>query len=236
MRQAIAAHGGYRFLNRKAKPMTDTQENFDSGYEELKAQEAAAAADRLKRGQSWDDWLKIGVFLNIGRNKAMLRAGTNEPIGARYIKAFSEWMAQYAWIGDIDKATRTHAMWCVDHLDDLARLRENMGLTQRLAANHPTTMRRKWDKAQKEQDKAPVEKKEPRSAALERELEAVAAERDKWRHKAEKDGSLFDLKQDSTKIIAATIASNMSIYRLRELAKALQVEIDRVKIAQKQAG
>ena len=217
--------------------MTDaTQVGFDSAFEELKAQEAADAADRLKRGQSWDDWLKIGTFLNIGRNKAMLRAGTNEPIGARYIKAFSEWMAVYPWIGDIDKATRIHAMWAVDHLDELLRLRENMGLTQRLTANHPTTMRRRWDKAQKEQDKPKAEKKEPKSAALERELEAVAAERDKWKHKAEKDGSLFDLKQDTVKIIAATIASNMSIFRLRELHKALQAEIDRVKALQKQAG
>lgn len=218
--------------------MTDaTQEGFDSDYELSKAQEAAAAADRLKRGQSWDDWLKIGGFLNIGRNKAMLRAGTNEPIGARYNKAFSEWMATYAWIGDVDKATRIHAMWCVDHLDDLARLRENMGLTQRLTANHPTTMRRRWEKAQKELDKPKtIEKKETRSAVLERELEAVAAERDKWKHKAEKDGSLFDLKQDSTKIIASVIVANMSPHRLRELHKALQAEIDRVKTQQKQAG
>ena len=218
--------------------MTDTQENFDSSFEELKAQEAADAADRLKRGQSWDDWLKIGVFLNIGRNRAMLRAGTNEPVGARYIKAFSEWMGVYPWIGDIDKATRIHAMWAVDHLDDLTRLRENMGLTQRLAANHPTTMRRRWDKAQKDVDKvAPAAgKKESRADVIQRELEAVAAERDKWKHKAEKDGSLFDLKQDTVKIIAATIASNMSIFRLRELHKALQAEIDRVKALQKQAG
>ena len=217
--------------------MTDaTQEGFDSAFEELKAQEAADAADRLKRGQSWDDWNKIGVFLNIGRNKAMMRAGTNEPIGARYIKAFSEWMAVYAWIGEIDKATRTHAMWCVDHGDELAKLRENMGLTQRLAANHPTTMRRKWDKANKETDKVPTEKKEPKSAALERELEAVAAERDKWRHKAEKDGSLFDLKNDSTKIIASVIVQNMSPHRLRELMKALEAENVRRKAVQKQAG
>lgn len=217
--------------------MTDaTQEAFDSDYELARAQEAAAAADRLKRGQSWEDWLAIGTFLNIGRNKAMLRGGTNEPIGARYIKAFSEWMGSYSWIGDIDKATRTHAMWCVDHLDELLRLRENMGLTQRLTANHPTTMRRRWEKAQKELDKPKADKKEPASKRLERELEAVAAERDKWRHKAEKDGSLFDLKQDTVKIIAATIASNMTIYRLRELAKALDAEIARVKAAQKQAG
>jgi hypothetical protein len=217
--------------------MSDEQ-NFDSAFEEARAQEAADAADRLKRGQSWDDWLKIGTFLNIGRNKAMLRAGTNEPVGARYIKAFSEWMAVYPWIGDIDKATRVHAMWAVDHVDDLTRLRENMGLTQRLACNHPTSMRRRWDKAQKEGDKAAptAGKKESRADVIQRELEAVAAERDKWKHKAEKDGSLFDLKQDTVKIIAATIASNMTIYRLRELHKALQAEIDRVKLAQKQAG
>jgi hypothetical protein len=217
--------------------MTDaTQEGFDSAFEELKAQEAADAADRLKRGQSWDDWLKIGTFLNIGRNKAMLRAGTNEPIGARYIKAFSEWMAVYPWIGEIDKATRTHARWCVDHSDDLARLRENMGLTQRLSCNHPTTMRRKWDKAQKEVDKAPTVKKESRADVIQRELEATAAERDKWRHKAEKDGSLFDLKNDRPKDIAAIMFQNMSVPRVREVIKALQDEAGRRKAVQKQAG
>jgi hypothetical protein len=213
-----------------------TQEGFDSAFEEARAQEAADAADRLKRGQSWDDWLKIGVFLNIGRNKAMLRAGTNEPIGARYIKAFSEWMGVYAWIGDIDKATRTHAMWCVDHLEELVKLRENMGLTQRMTCNHPTTMRRRWDKSQKELDKAPTEKKETKAQRVERELEAVAAERDKWKHKAAKDGSLFDLKQDAVKLIAQVIASNVTPYRLRELLKALEAENARIKAVQKQAG
>jgi hypothetical protein len=217
--------------------MTDaTQDGFDSAFEELKAQEAADAADRLKRGQSWDDWNKIGVFLNIGRNKAMLRAGTNEPIGARYIKAFSEWMALYAWIGDIDKATRTHAMWCVDHLEELAKLRENMGLTQRMTCNHPTTMRRRWDKSQKEVDKAPTAKKESRADVIQRELEATAAERDKWRHKAEKDGSLFNLGTDSTKDIARIIAEGMSTYRLAELLKALQAEKTRKKSLKKHAG
>ena len=216
--------------------MTDTQEGFDSAFEELKAQEAAAAADRLKRGQSWDDWLAIGTFLNIGRNKAMLRAGTNEPIGARYIKAFSEWMGSYSWIGDIDKATRTHAMWCVDHLDELLRLRENMGLTQRLTANHPTTMRRRWEKAQKELDKPKADKKEPASKRLERELEAVAAERDKWRHKAEKDGSLFDIKKDTPKTIAETMRHNVTVYRLREIHKALGEELKVATALQKHAG
>ena len=217
--------------------MTDaTQEGFDSAFEELKAQEAADAADRLKRGQSWDDWLKIGVFLNIGRNKSMLRAGTNEPIGARYIKAFSEWMGVYAWIGEIDKATRTHAMWCVDHLDELAKLRENMGLTQRMTCNHPTTMRRRWDKANKEVDKSTTEKKETKAQRVERELEAVAAERDKWKREAEKDGSLFDLKQDPASLIAKVIVAHVTPYKVGEILKALTAERDRLKAVKKQAG
>jgi hypothetical protein len=220
----------------EGKPMSDTQENFDSEFEAAKAQEAADAADRLKRGQSWDDWNKIGVFLNIGRNKAMLRAGTNEPIGARYIKAFSEWMAVYPWIGEIDKATRTHAMWCVDHGDELAKLRENMGLTQRLAANHPTTMRRKWDKANKETDKPTAEKKETRAQKIERELEAMSAERDKWKREAEKDGSLFDLKQDPAPLIAKVIVAHVTPYKVGEILKALTAERDRLKAVRKQAG
>ena len=219
--------------------MTDaTQEGFDSAFEEARAQEAAEAADRLKRGQSWDDWLKIGTFLNIGRNKAMLRAGTNEPIGARYIKAFSEWMAVYPWIGDIDKATRVHAMWAVDHVDDLTRLRENMGLTQRLACNHPTSMRRRWDKSQKEGEKAAPTggKKESRADVIQRELEAVAAERDKWKREAEKDGSLFDLKQDPAPLIAKVIVAHVTPYKVGEILKALTAERDRLKAVKKQAG
>jgi|SRR5580658_1241650 hypothetical protein len=217
--------------------MTDAiQEAVDSEYEARIEREAEAAAKHLSEGQQWSDWLAIGRLMAIGRNKAMLRSGTNEPVGARYNKAFAEWLDARQWLRVIDKATRSHAMWCVDHVEELERLRQNMGATKRDNANHPTTMRRHWERTQREGEKDPAEKKEPRSKALERELEAVAAERDKWKHKAEKDGSLFDLKQDSTKIIAATIAANMSIYRLRELAKALQTEIDRVKTAQKQAG
>ena len=216
--------------------MTDTQEKFDSEYEARIEREAEAAAKHLNDGQQWSDWLAIGRLMAIGRNKSMLRSGTNEPVGARYNKAFAEWLDAMQWLRVIDKATRSHAMWCVDHVDELERLRENMGQTKRESANHPTTMRRHWERAQREGEKDPAAKKEPRSAALERELEAVSAERDKWRHKAEKDGSLFDLKQDSTKIIAQVIAQNMSPHRLRELMKALEAETARIKAAQKQAG
>ena len=50
------------------------------------------------------------------------------------------------------------------------------------------------------------------------------------------DGSLFDLKKDSVKVIATTIAGNVSLHRLTALQQALGDEIKAIKAAQKQAG
>ena len=134
--------------------------------------------------------------------------------------------------GDIDKATRTHAMWCVDHLDELLRLRENMGLTQRLTAKSPNDNAPSLGESAKELDKPKSETKpETRVQKIERELEAVAAERDKWKREAEKDGSLFDLKQDTAGLIAKVIVSHVSPYKVGEILKALTAERDRLKAA-----
>lgn len=212
------------------------QEAFENEYEARIEREAEAAAKHLKGGQQWEDWLAIGRLMVVGRNKAMLRAGTNEPVGARYNKSFSEWLDARQWLREIDKATRSHAMWCVDHLAELIPLRENMGQTKRDSANHPTTMRRWWERSQREGEKGPAEKKESAAKRLERELEAVAAERDKWKHKAEKDGSLFDVKKDTPKQIALALRHNVTTYRLAEIHKAIGDALKEAKAAQKHAG
>ena len=154
--------------------MTDaTQEAFENEYEARIEREAEAAAKHLNEGQQWADWLAIGRLMVVGRNKAMLRGGTNEPIGAKYNKAFGEWLDARQWLRDIDKATRSHAMWCIDHLDELTRLRQNMGATKRDNANHPTTMRRAWERMQKEGEKDPnAPKAETKAQKIEREFEA----------------------------------------------------------------
>jgi hypothetical protein len=50
------------------------------------------------------------------------------------------------------------------------------------------------------------------------------------------DGSLFDLRTDSVKVIATTIAGNVSLPRLTALHQALGDEIKPIKAAQKRAG
>lgn len=213
------------------------QITFDNDYEAAKEAAAEKAYANIKRGAVWEEWLAIAEWFVIGRNKAMARAATNEPLGAKYNRAYSEWLNARKWAMDIDKASRAHAIWCADHLPELEHLRSLMSQNEREKINHPTSMRRYWERKQREGEKSPAEqKKEPRAKVLERELEATAAERDKWKHKAEKDGSLFDVKKDTAKQIAMTLRHNVTTYKLQELHKAIGDELRAAKAAQKHAG
>ena len=60
--------------------------------EDRKEKDAAEAAERIKRGQHWLDWMYIAEGLEVGRVKAMRRAGTNRPIGSAYNRAFGDWL------------------------------------------------------------------------------------------------------------------------------------------------
>ena len=58
---------------------------------------------RLKKEKNWNDWLKVGEALQVGREWAMNQAGTNKPEGKSYNMAFGEWMTKYM-LDDMDKA------------------------------------------------------------------------------------------------------------------------------------
>jgi hypothetical protein len=54
--------------------------------------------------------------------------------------------------------------------------------------------------------------------------------------RADAQGSLFDLKRDTLKDIARTLAGNMTFTRLTSLQKEIAAEIARLKAEQKHAG
>lgn len=215
--------------------MSDIVENLETEHEARIEAEAEAAAERIKRGQHWTDWLAIGEGLVVGRLKAMRRAGTNQPVGGGYNRAFGDWLDGHKWARDLDKATRNHAMWCADNRLKIEAWRETLAANQRALINHPSTTKRRYEALTKDKAEKP-ETKETKAQRVERELEAVAAERDKWKRQAEKDGSLFDLKNDTPAIIAKIIVENVGQYKRREIIKALKAEDDRLKAAAKHAG
>jgi hypothetical protein len=121
----------------------DVEQTTES--EERKGKDAAEAAERIKRGQHWLDWMYIAEGLEVGRLKAMRRAGTNRPIGSGYNKAFGEWLDPRPWARDLDKPTRTHLFWCVDHRNEIERWRETLARNERARLNHPTAMKRRYE-------------------------------------------------------------------------------------------
>lgn len=209
-------------------------EALESEHEARKEREAEEAAQRVRRGNHWLDWLAIGEGLVIGRLKAMRRAGTNQPMGATYNRAFGEWMDAHQWARDLDKAARNHAMWAADNRDAIERWRETLAANVRAMINHPTTTKRRFEAAFKVKADGVV--RQSLKEKFEAELLRLEEENTALRKRLDKEGSLFDLKQDSVKTIAATIAGSVTPYRLGELAKALLEEQKRRKAEMKHAG
>jgi hypothetical protein len=216
--------------------MSDIADSLTEDNETRLETEAAAAAERIKGGQHWTDWITIGEGLAVGRQKAMRRSGTNQPIGAIYNRAFGEWLDAHKWARDLDKATRNHAIWCADNRPAVEAWRATLAENQRSMINHPSVTKRRYEATTKDKADTPGAAKETKAQQVERELEAMAVERDKWKRAAEKDGSLFDLKNDPAAIIAQIIGAHCTPYKLGEILKALAAERDRQKAVKKQAG
>jgi hypothetical protein len=211
----------------------DTQ---TSATEERRLQAAADAAERIKRGQHWLDWMYVAEGIGVGRAQAMRLTGTNQPVGRAYNQMFGRWLNEHKWARDLDKPTRAHLFWCLDHRTDIDSWRETLASNERARLNHPTAMKRRYEATHRSDATAREKPPETERDRLLREIERVTGEREAWRKRAETEGSLFDLKKDTVADIARTIAGNLSPHRLQSLSRALIDEIARRKAEQKQAG
>jgi hypothetical protein len=188
---------------------------------------AAEADDRIKRGAHWDDWCFVADGFAVGRNKAMRRAGTNQPVGSAYNRAFGDWMAERSWAKNTDKATRNHLLWVADHRSEIEAWRATLSRSERDRINHPTTLRRKWDAAHRPNaadHKSP--KKETKAEALQRENAELW---DKVKRMERDGGSLFDLNQTPLKDIAKIMGEHMGLGRLTRLQQEIGKEIAALK-------
>jgi hypothetical protein len=209
-------------------------DTLTAANEERAERNAAEAAERIKRGQHWLNWIAVAEGLEVGRIKAMRRAGANRPVGSVYNKAFGLWLNEHKWARDLDKPTRSHLFWCLDHRNDIERWRETLAQNERARLNHPTAMKRRYEATHRPDESGA--KGETRAQKLEREIERLSTELEAWRKRAEAEGSLFDLRKDTATDIAATIAKHVTFYKLTAIQKALAEEIRRLKAKQKHAG
>ena len=207
--------------------MSENEEaaRFEAEYEARLEREADEAIDRIEKGQSWLDWLKIGELFVHGRNVAMLRGHTNKPEGKGYNLCFAGWMDAHPKLRKIDKATRNHCMQCFDLREEIGSWRATLGQNQRDTINHPTTVLRRFRAAQKENAGEAAMRKQSKTAELQEKLAEFERENMKLRDKIEKGGENIFAMSDTARNIAMAIAGNLSIGKLGELCKELSAEL-----------
>jgi hypothetical protein len=101
---------------------------------------------RLKKCKDYNDWLKVGEALLVGREWAMNQAQTNKPEGKGYNLCFSEYLQRYK-LDDMDKGDRSRLFKMMDALPQIEIWRRTLALTERLKLNHPNAVLRKFKAA-----------------------------------------------------------------------------------------
>jgi hypothetical protein len=211
----------------------DTETESDARKEKL----AEEAEDRIRRGAHWSDWMYVADGFAVGRAKAMRAAGTNQPYGKAYTRAFGEWMKERPWAREerIDKGTRSNLLWAADHRSEIEAWRETLTQGERAKMNHPTTLKRRFEAAHRITAIDPTApKKETSREALVRENEDLWAKVKKLERQVEAgDGSLFDLRRDSVEAIIDTIAGNVPLGRFESLQRAMTKKLSALKTLDK---
>jgi hypothetical protein len=101
---------------------------------------------RLRSNATWDDWKQVGKAHVIGRHKAMIGAGVNQPIGRRYNEAFGTWQREFGF-ENLDQGDRARLFEVMGHLDEVDAWLATLTTSERLRLNHPTTVLRNWKRS-----------------------------------------------------------------------------------------
>ena len=86
---------------------------------------------RLRSNATWDDWKHVGKAHLIGRHKAMIEAGVNQPIGRRYNEAFGTWQREFGF-ENLDKGDRARLFEVMGHLAKIEAWLATLTTSERL--------------------------------------------------------------------------------------------------------
>jgi hypothetical protein len=214
--------------------MTAAEDTMTPETENRREQLAAEAAERIQTGQHWSDWRFVCQGFEVGRNKAMREAYSNEPMGRRYNEAFGKWLNARPWARLFNKVTRAHCLWCADHLPEIEAWRETLAANQREQWNHPSVIKRQYERAHRvaaEQAAGIVPTPKSPTQQLKDSLIEVETDRDRWKRQAEEVGSHFDLRRDTPEQIARILVEVVTPSRAENIAKAIRAELKRQKAA-----
>jgi hypothetical protein len=86
----------------------------------------------------WEDWIKVGHALVIGRTEALKIAGTNRPVGTTYNAAMGTWLREHD-LADLSAQERHSLFRIMENIDAIEQWRNGLPAEQRRKHNHPAT-------------------------------------------------------------------------------------------------
>jgi hypothetical protein len=88
---------------------------------------------------TFEDWMRIGRALIIGRTECMAKAKVNSPFGPAYQKHMRAWLDSNR-LGDLDTHERTNAIHMIEHEAAITTWRMRLNPAARRLCNHPNSV------------------------------------------------------------------------------------------------
>lgn len=186
----------------------------DASAAEIAVRNGREAWNRIKRGQTWADWVAAGRALVIGRDEAMRAAHTNEAKGRRYNEAFSQWLAHHEF-ADMDGADRSRLFDCMAKLGEITNWRDTLTVNQRNKWNHPATVWAHFRRPAQRDD---------RKSAFALLKESVARLEEENRSLRERQGNLWspnDKEDDIVRVLFEEFRTQMAPEKCERIARKL---------------
>jgi hypothetical protein len=91
-------------------------------------------------------WKAIAIAVAIGRQQALLAAGTNKPYGKLYARAINAWLEANGF-REMPYGIRTSCRLLADNMASIEAWREALPADKRASLNHPEVIVRSWRRA-----------------------------------------------------------------------------------------
>lgn len=207
--------------------MSDEDRQNEPGDRQELVDQANAALDHIEKTPG--AWMTVIDAYAAGRNLAMVRSGSNAPIGKGYAIAFRQWAERTGFnMHKIDEQTRTVMGKISDDRAEFDEWYRTLTPSQRQMWNHPRTLQRHFAASQREPKKTPGNASKD---TLKDELRRTQAELAVLRAEKEKDlrGKvlLVDLAEDTVPQIVKTMMSEPKALRDPRKMAELGTELNR---------
>jgi len=105
-----------------------------------------SAIMRINRHETFADWLKVGEALAAMQTAAQRFSGGNATTGRGYNLGYKVIAERVPDLAAINKTTRAHAIWFATNHEAITAWHERLPSNIRQQVNHPTTIKRRYER------------------------------------------------------------------------------------------